>query len=120
MENNAYVELPFTMYDESGNPNYSLPKQTGSILLKKFPSRLVVGDGVTATYDVETKAIEFYSDEGTLWSDWIDKTGLNRDYIESIKVASGTVHLPADCRGEFYEEDEWGDPIYYHRGMFCD
>ena len=119
-ENNAEVELPLTMYDESGNSYYSLPKQTGSILLKKFPSKLVVGDAVTATYDSDTKTIEFYSDEGTLWSDWIEKTGMNRDDIEVIRVASGIVHLPADCSGIYTEEDEWGDYSLYSIRMFCD
>ena len=59
----------------------------------------VVGDGVTATFDEETGAVEFYSDGGTLWADWTYKAGIARGDIESIRVASGTVYLPTDSGG---------------------
>ena len=62
-----------------------------------------VGDGVTATFDAATGAVEFYSDGGTLWADWTDKARIDKENIVSIKVASGTVYLPADSSGY----DEW-------------
>ncbi len=65
---------------------------------------IVVGDGVTATFDEETGAVEFYSDGGTLWSDWTDKAGIDRQEIVSIKVASGIVYLPVDSSGYCIKE----------------
>jgi hypothetical protein len=59
---------------------------------------LVVGDGVTARYDV-AGIVEFYSNGGTLWANWTDEAGIDRQSIESIKVGSGTVYLPADSSG---------------------
>ena len=53
-----------------------------------------VGDGVTATFDANTGAVKFTSSDGELWPDWVDKLGVGRDAIKSIKVASGTVYLP--------------------------
>ena len=73
-------------------------------------NEITVGDGVTATFDSETGAIEFYSNGGTLWKDWGWKTGINANSIKSIKIASGTVYLPENS-GEifslgYYDEDE--------------
>ena len=62
---------------------------------------ITVGDGVTATFDANTGAVEFYSDGGMLWSEWLDKSGLDMASIESIKVSSGTVYLPTDSREIF-------------------
>ncbi len=59
---------------------------------------IVVGDGVTATFDEETGAVVFYSDGGTLWNDWIDQAGLGRGSIRSIKLSetSEKMYLPKD------------------------
>ena len=62
-----------------------------------------VGDGVTATFDEETGAVEFYSDGGTLWENWQEECRLY-DKITSIRVASGTVYLPEDCYKIFVPE----------------
>ena len=63
---------------------------------------VTVGDGVTATFDENTGAVEFYSNGGTLWKDWVDKIGIESKLITSIKVKSGTVYLPADSTKIFY------------------
>lgn len=72
---------------------------------------LVVGDGVTATFDEETGSLEFYSDGGTLWEDWLDRSGLECSAIESIKVSAGKVYLPKESSKIFavsyYDDDEW-------------
>ena len=60
---------------------------------------VTVGNNVTATFDSSTGAIKFYSNGGTLWSDWIEKGGFDRNDIKSIKVESGIVFLPADSSG---------------------
>ena len=70
---------------------------------------LVVGDGVTATFDEDTGAVEFYSDEGTLWADWTDEADIERESIKSIRVASGTVYLPTDSGGLW---DGWDDKLF--------
>ena len=81
---------------------------------------IVVGDGVTATFDKENGAVEFYSDGGTLWSDWTDKAGIDRQGIVSIKVASGIVYLPADSSG-YYKKDDRVCSLYvfpiYHEAL---
>ncbi len=57
---------------------------------------IVVGNGVTATFDEKTGEVVFYSDGGTLWYSWIKKLGLSKDAIKSIKCSdsSGIVYLP--------------------------
>ena len=70
--------------------------------------RIQVGDGVTATFDAETGAVEFYSDGGTLWQDWYISGGFDIDLIKYIKVSSGTVYLPRVSSyifGGLYDED---------------
>ena len=62
---------------------------------------IVVGDGVTASFDDVKGTVEFYSDGGTLWEDWIDQSGIDKEKIESIRVASGTVYLPSDSSNIF-------------------
>ena len=61
---------------------------------------IVVGDGVTATFDEETGAVEFYSAGGTLWNNWLEASDIDAEKIKSIKVTSGTVYLPALASGE--------------------
>ena len=75
----------------------------GDVAATAGDEKYTVGDGVTATFDEATGAVEFYSDGGTLWADWTDKAGIDKDHIVSINVASGTVYLPADSSGY----DEW-------------
>ena len=55
-----------------------------------------VGNGVTATYNADTGAVEFTSQDGELWSDWAVKLGIEKSEIKSIEVVSGTVYLPPD------------------------
>ena len=57
------------------------------------------GEGVTFKYDSDTGSVEFYSDGGTLWPDWIKKAGISRKDVQSIRVAEGTVKLPEDASG---------------------
>ena len=69
------------------------------------PNVYRVGDGVTATYDVDTGSIIFTTTNGgTLWKNWIERTGIDRRRILSIanRPYSGgdsskwQVKLPAD------------------------
>ena len=55
---------------------------------------ILVGENVTASFDASTGAVEFYSNDGTLWRDWLEKSGIDVLSIKSIKVASGIVYLP--------------------------
>ena len=55
-----------------------------------------VGNGVTATYNADTGAVEFTSQDGELWYDWSVKLGVDKSEIKSIEVVSGTVYLPPD------------------------
>ena len=62
-------------------------------------SEFQFGDGVTGTFDPDTGALEFTSQDGMLDEDWsfelyID--GVDPDKITSIKVVEGTVYLPAE------------------------
>ena len=52
------------------------------------------GFNVTATFDEETGAVEFFSNDGTLWQEWLYESGIDARKIKSIRVASGVVHLP--------------------------
>ena len=66
--------------------------------------RIVVGDGITATFDEAAGEVVLYSDDGTLWKDWIAKSGLDSDKIKEIRAAetSGKVYLPSDSSYMFY------------------
>ena len=59
-----------------------------------------VGEGVTATFDPDTDAVVFNSSEGTLWKDWISKSGFQASHIKSIR-SNGTLYLPADSSSLF-------------------
>ena len=63
---------------------------------------VTVGTNVKATFNSSTGAVTITSNNGTLWRDWIDKAGFDRSKIKSIKVTSGTVHLPANSSGLFW------------------
>ena len=56
-----------------------------------------VGNDVEMRFD--DGAVTFYSDDGTLWPDWLERAGIDRWKIQSIRVAEGTVKLPEDARG---------------------
>jgi len=68
-------------------------------------AKVKVGDGVTAVFDGASGTITLYSNEGTLSRDWVEKIGCNRSDIKTIKVASGTVHLPVDSSGRHNSDD---------------
>ena len=69
---------------------------TESYLLTVTRPQIIVGDGVTATFAPETGAVELTSQDGELWSNWVDRLGVSRDEITSIKVVKGKVYLPRD------------------------
>ena len=71
--------------------------------------KITVGDGVTATFNKTTGAVEFYSNGGELWSDWIDESGFDVNSIKSIKVAFGNVNLPENSSGY---DDNWNDQMF--------
>ena len=62
---------------------------------------ITVGDNVTATFDSSTGAVKFYSNSGTLWKDWVEKIGVEKTKITSLKIASGKVYLPKDSSNIF-------------------
>ena len=109
--NSLMINLPVAMYDESGAMYSKLPILSNSITLtSKGNGEILVGDNVIATYDEETGAVEFYSNDGELWNSWLDESEIDKNAITSIRVASGTVHLPSDSSGIFsvgvYDDDE--------------
>ena len=106
--NCAYnIDLPFTMYDSSGTAYTKLPKYIESSCFltksKTIPEGFLVGDGVTAT--LKNGHVTFYSDGGTLWNDWIKRSGIGADNIKSFSVGatSGTVYLPEEAVKVFGE-----------------
>ena len=110
-KNSLTINLPVAMYDESGAMYSKLPVLSSSITLTgKGNGEILVGDNVIATYDEETGAVEFYSNDGELWNSWLDDSEIDKKAITSIKVASGTVYLPSDSSGIFsvsdYDDDE--------------
>ena len=58
-------------------------------------SPVQVGEGVTATFLSDTDAVVFDSKGGTLWNDWISKSGFEASEIKSI-CSNGKLYLPAD------------------------
>lgn len=62
-----------------------------------------VGDGVRATYDSGTGNIALYVTNaagGTLWADWLERAGIDRNSVKSISVKQQKkVRLPADAQG---------------------
>ena len=61
-----------------------------------------VGDGVTATFDPATGAVVFESSGGTLWTNWLSESGLQKNKIESIR-STGKLYLPSDSSYIFSE-----------------
>ncbi|MBR3171498.1 MAG: BspA family leucine-rich repeat surface protein [Lachnospiraceae bacterium] len=59
-----------------------------------------VGEGVTATFDSATGEVTFTSNGGTLWNDWISKSGFEASEIKSIG-STGKLYLPADSSSLF-------------------
>ena len=68
-----------------------------------------VGDRVKATYNSDTGSIELYStiaSGGTLWIDWLERTGIDRSSVKSISVKQqNKVKLPANAQGWMGNED---------------
>ena len=62
---------------------------------------LVVGDSVSASFDPTAGSISFYSNGGTLWRDWADRSGISESAIRSVRVAEGMVYLPENSSGIF-------------------
>lgn len=60
-----------------------------------WSGEVTVGDGVTATFDSTTGAVELYSDDGTLWDWWADRSEIGVERVKTITVVSGTVYLPS-------------------------
>ena len=81
-----------------------------------------VGDGVYAIYDSETGSITLYSaqsDGGTLWSDWLERAGIGRNSVKSIKVVQRVlahrnrkVNLPADSRGSVLVDGDYEPRVF--------
>ena len=81
--------------------------ENADVVVEETPEEIVgesvkVGDGVTATFDPVTGAVEFDSDEGTLWRNWIAVSGFDTDKIKSI-YSTDVLNLPADSNSLFYE-----------------
>ena len=70
---------------------------------------ITVGNSVTATFDPVTGAVKFYSNGGTLWTDWLEKSGFDGGKIKSVEVAVGTVFLPPDSHEIFTIHDHTYD-----------
>ena len=68
--------------------------EQGSIGEGVGAGNIIVGDNVTATFNSSTGAIKFYSNNGTLDKNWIEMSGVDKEKVKSIEVASGTVYLP--------------------------
>ena len=62
---------------------------------------LVVGDSVSASFDPAAGSISFYSNGGTLWRDWAERSGISESAIRSVRVAEGMVYLPENSSGIF-------------------
>ena len=62
---------------------------------------VTVGTNVTATFNSSTGEVVLTSKNGTLWRNWIEKSGFDRKMIKSIRVSSGWVSLPADSSNMF-------------------
>ena len=69
----------------------------------------VVGDGVAALYDSDTGSITLRaSNNRTLWRDWLERAGIDRESVKSISVVqtastntASKVKLPADSSSVF-------------------
>ena len=61
-----------------------------------------VGEGVEATFYSDTGQVWFHSYGGTLWNDWISKSGFQASEIKSIG-STGKLYLPADSGFLFQE-----------------
>ena len=104
-KNTIARDMPVTLYDQAGKSYSTLPVTSKSLLLAR-PKQLakgtiIVGDGVTASMD-SSGAVSFYSDNGTLWNNWRNNYP-DLVYATSLKVAYGTMYLPADSSSLFNE-----------------
>ena len=44
-------------------------------------------------------AVELYSEEGILWPNWLERAGIDRDQVRSVRVMEGVVRLPENSCG---------------------
>ena len=97
------VNVEAVLPEDSSAPDIDGSSEAAAGIIEEEPSVNVgagvqVGDGVTATFDPDTGAVVFFAEQvdyGTLWIDWISKSGFQRDEIRSISI-SGWLRLPAD------------------------
>ena len=57
-------------------------------------------------YNAVTGSVKLYSNGGTLWTNWLEASNIDRREVKSIRVAEGTVFLPEDSNHCFSELDE--------------
>ena len=105
--------------EEYGLPSEDIP---GEETVGAGSGIYTVGDGVGAKYDSDTGSIELFSassDGGTLWSDWLEKAGIDRHSVKSIKVVQRytvykdrRVNLPADSRGSVIVDGEYEPRLF--------
>ena len=87
--------------------------------LKQMQKRMtmsmkIVGKNVKARYAKGIGAVELYSNNGTLWPDWVERLGEDEEgeltaYVErkdiiTITVAEGTVYLPENIEQYGYRQ----------------
>ena len=103
--NTVARDLPVTLYDKANKSYTKLPVTSESMLLSKskqlLKGTMLVGERVTASKD-SSGAVSFYSENGTLWNDW-RRNYPDLVYATSLKVAYGTMYLPADSSYLFNE-----------------
>ena len=104
---------------------YSLPAEDTPIeeILGGGSGTYQVGDGVYALYDADKGAVHFINintGSGVLWSNWLEKSGIDRSSVRSIDVFTELfsnsypkVKLPEDCLGA-------GDDQYFLFGGLTD
>ena len=104
--NSVSVKLPVTLYRYSGITCTELPKSSQSVYLTRSKTlskgSMPVGNRVTASFNSSTGTLSFYSENGTLWPDFLYYTNLDKNSIKTINTAYGTVYCPEDSGSLFY------------------
>ena len=77
---------------------------------------ILVGDNVFASFNADTGAVELISYDGKLGRDWVERLGVSRSKIKSIKVTSGIVYLPANSSGAYISS--YSKMYYLFGGLF--
>ena len=65
------------------------------------------GNIVEVIFNSTTGAVRLKSNGGTLMPDWLEKAGIPRDYVKSIRISSGKVYLPEDASGSENEDTDF-------------